>query len=98
MSCTAGRAVRLGDSCDVSEAPAVHWVKAKPSESAIVRCVLIASDGSDAVRSPVLLPIWANSFSVRIGVNVIDDRADISLELTNTRVSRRAALMPHSCT
>jgi hypothetical protein len=32
----------------------------------------------------VLTPIWANSLSVCIEVNVIDDRADISLELTNT--------------
>jgi len=62
-------------------------------------CVVsIASDACDAVRSRVLLPMWANSLSVCIEVNVIDDRADISLELTNTRVSRRAALMPQSRT
>jgi len=42
--------------------------------------------------------MWANSLSVRIEVNVIDDRADISLQLTNTRVSRRAALMAQSRT
>jgi len=42
--------------------------------------------------------LWANSLSVCIEVNVIDDRADISLELTNTQVSRRAALMPQSRT
>ena len=85
------------DSCDVSEPPAVHWFEDKPSISAIVRNS-IASDAGDAVRSRVLLPMWANSLSVRIEVNVIDDRADISLELTNTRVSRRAALMPQSRT
>jgi len=44
-----------------------------------------------------LWQVWANSLSIRIEVNVIDDRADISLELTNTRVSHRAALMPLSC-
>jgi len=98
MSCVAGTAVKLEDSCDVSEPPAVRWVKAKRTESANVRCVSIASDASDAVRSRVLLPIWANSVSIRIQVNVIDDRADISLELTDTRVSRRGALMPHSRT
>jgi len=32
----------------------------------------------------VLLPMWANSLSVRMEVNVIDDRADLSLELTTT--------------
>jgi len=34
--------------------------------------------------------LWANSLSECIEMNVIDDRADISLELTNTRVSHRA--------
>jgi len=42
--------------------------------------------------------LWANSLTVHIEVNVIDDRADISLELTNPRVSCRAALMPQSRT
>jgi len=46
----------------------------------------------------IVKEMWANSLSVRIEVNVIADRADISLELTNTRVSRRAALMPQSRT
>jgi hypothetical protein len=75
--------VKSEDSCDVSEPPAVHWFDDEPSESAMVRCVLIASDACDAVRSRVLLPMWANSLSVCIEVNVIDDRADISLELSN---------------
>jgi len=42
--------------------------------------------------------VWANTLLVHIEVNAIDDRADISLELTNMRVSRRATLMPQSCT
>jgi hypothetical protein len=46
----------------------------------------------------VLLPMWANSLLVRIEVNVIDDGTDISLELTNMRASRRAALMPQTRT
>jgi len=98
VSCVAGRGVKSEDSCDVSEPPAVHWFEDKPSESAMVRCVSIASDACDAVRSQVLLPMWANCLSVHIEVNVVDDRADTSLELTNTRVSRRAALMPQSRT
>ena len=85
-------------SCDVSEPPAVHWFEDESSESTIMRCVSIASDACDAVRSRVLLPIWVNCFSVRIEVNVIDDLADISLELTNTRISHRAVLMPQSST
>jgi len=40
----------------------------------------------------------AQCLSVRIELNVIDDRTDIPLELTNTRLSRRAALMPQSRT
>ena len=86
----------MDDSCDVSEPPAVHWFEDEPSESVIVRCVSIPSDACDTVRSRVLLPMWANSLSVHIEVNVTDARADISLELTNTRVSRRAALTPQS--
>jgi len=42
--------------------------------------------------------LWANSFSVRIEVNVTDARAGISLEVTDTRVARRAARMPQSRT
>jgi len=42
--------------------------------------------------------MWANSLFIRIEVNDNDDQADISLELTNMRVSRRAALMPQSRT
>ena len=98
VSCVAGRAVKSEDSCDVFEPLAVHWFKDEPSQSAMVRCVSIASDACDTIRRRVLLPMWANSFSVCIEVNVIDDRADISLELTNTRVSHRAALMPQSRT
>jgi len=90
--------VQLEDSCDVSESLAVHWFEDEPSESAIVRCVSIASDDCDTVRSRALLPMWAKSLSIHIEVKVIDDRADISLELTNTRVSHRAALMPQSHT
>ena len=98
VSCVAGRALKLEDSWDVSEPPAIGWFEDEPSESAIVRCILIASDACDAVRSRVLLPMWANSLSVRIEVNVIDARADISLELTVTPVTRRAELMPQSRT
>jgi len=54
--CVGGRAVKSEDSCDVSEPPAVHWFDNKPIESAIVRCVSIASNACDAVRSRVLLP------------------------------------------
>jgi hypothetical protein len=90
--------VKSEDSSDVSEPPAVHWFEDRPSECAIVRCVWIASEAFDAVRSRVLLPMWANSLSVRIEVNVIDNPADFSLELPNTGVSRRAALMPQSRT
>jgi len=61
MLCVAGRAVKSEDSCDVSEPPAVHWFEDKPSESAIVRCVSIVSDACDAVRSRVLLPMWAKA-------------------------------------
>ena len=96
--CIAGRAAKSEDPCDTSEPPAVHWFEDKPSESAIVCCVSIASDAGDAVRSRLLLPMWANSLFVRIEVNVIDDRADISLELTTTRASCRAALMQQSRT
>ena len=86
------------DSCDVSEPLAVHWFEDEPSESAIVRCVSIASDACDAVRSRVLLTMWGTSLSVRIEVNVIHDRADISLERTTTRAFSRAALMQESRT
>jgi hypothetical protein len=60
--------------------------------------VFFREPGLDFDRSVGSVFLWANSLSVRIEVNVIDDRADISLELTNTRVSRRAALMPQSRT
>jgi len=72
-SCVAGIAAKSEDSCDASKPPAVHWFDYKPSESAIVHCVLIASDACDTVRSQVLLPMWTKSLSVRIEVNVIDD-------------------------
>ena len=98
MSCVAARAAKSEDSCDAAEPPAVYWFEDKQSESTIMRCVLIASVGCDAVRRGVLLPMWANSLSVRIEVNVIHDQTDISLELTNTRVSRRAPPMPQSHT
>jgi len=77
MLCVAGGAVKSEDSCDASGPPAVHWRKDKPSESAMVCSVSIASDACDTVRSRVLLPMWANSLSVCIEVNVVDDRADI---------------------
>jgi len=67
--------------------PAVHQFEDKQSEYAIVSCGSITSDARDAVRSRLLLPMWANSVSVRIEVNVIDDRARFSLDLTNMRVS-----------
>jgi len=63
-----------------------------------MHCVSIASDACDAIRSRVLLPMWANSLFVRIEVNVINDRPDISPELTSTRATRRSALMQQSCT
>ena len=90
--------MKLEDPCNASEPPAVHWFEDKTNQSAIVHCVSIAPDAGDAVRSRVMLPMWANSLFVRIDVNVIDNRTDISLELTTTRASRRAALMQQSRT
>jgi hypothetical protein len=90
--------VKSVDSCNVTEPPAVDLFEDELIGSGIVRCVSMASDASDSVRSRMLLPMGANSLSVPIEVNVIDDQADISLELTNTRVSRRAALVPQSHT
>jgi len=72
MSCVAGRAEKSEDSCYVSEPPAVTWFEDKSSEFAIVRCVPIASDACDAIRCRVLLPMWANSLSVRIEVYILD--------------------------
>jgi len=46
----------------------------------------------------IILQMWANSLAIVIQVSVVDDRTDISLELTNTRVSHGAALMPQSRT
>lgn len=43
-------------------------------------------------------PLWPDSLSVCIEVNDIDDRTDISLELTTTQTFRRAALMQLSHT
>jgi hypothetical protein len=83
VSCVAGRVVKLEDSCDVSVPPAVHWFEDEASTSPIVRVVSITSDACDTVRGRVFLPMWAKSLSVGIEINVIDDRADISLELTN---------------
>jgi len=90
--------VKSDDSCDASQPPGVHWFEDTTSESAIVHCVLIAYDSCDAVRSQVLLRMWANSLSVHLEVNLIDDGTDISLELTNMRVFCRAAQMPQSRT
>jgi len=42
--------------------------------------------------------LWANSLSVRIEVNVIDNWTNISLELTTMPDSRRVARMQQSCT
>jgi len=90
MSCVAGRAPKSDDSCDIAKPPAVHWFEDKSSKSAIVHCISIASDACDALRSLLLLPMWPNSLCVRMEVNVIDDWADISLELTTTWAFRRA--------
>jgi len=98
MSCVAGRAAKSEDFCDASKLPAVHWFKDKPSESVIACCVSITSDACHSVRSRVVLPMWANSLSVRIEVDVIDDRTEISLELANMQVSSRATLIPQSRT
>jgi len=97
MSCIAGRAAKSEHSCDVSESPAVHRLQDTPSTVAIVRCVVVASDAFEAVRIRVLLPMWANSLSVCMEVNIIDDQATVSLELTTTRAYHRAApLQGHS--
>jgi len=47
----ARRATKSEDWGDACERPAVHWFEDKPSQSAIVCCVSIASDAGDAVRS-----------------------------------------------
>ena len=39
--------------------------------------------------------MWANSLSVHVEVNVIDDRAEILLGLTTTQASRRATPYHH---
>ena len=96
--CIARRGGKSQGSCNASKLPAVHWLEDKPSESAMVRCVSIASDACDAVRSQVSLPMWANCLSVSIEVNDSDHRPDISLELTTTRASRRATLTQQSPT
>jgi len=83
-SCTAGWAAKSEVSCDASDLPAVHCFEDTPSISAIVRCISIPSNGCDAVRSRVLLPMWANSVFVHIEVNVDDDRPHTTLELSTT--------------
>jgi len=73
VSCVAGRAAKSEHSCNVSDLPGVDWFEDKPSKSTTVRCVSIPSDACDALRSRGLLPMLANSLSIRIEVNVIDD-------------------------
>ena len=75
-------------------APYVNLSTLSP-ESVIVHCVSIASDACDAVRSWVLLPMWANSLSVHIEENVTDDQAPVSLALTTMQAYCRAAPMQH---
>jgi len=41
--------------------------------------------------------MWANLLCVHVAVNVINDGADISLELTTTRASRRATPLLDWC-
>jgi hypothetical protein len=94
LSCMAERATKSDDTCDVSEPQAVHCFKDEPSGSAILQGASIASDACEAIKRQVLLPIWAMSHSVHVGVNVTDDRSDITLELSNMQVTRRARLMP----
>jgi len=73
MLCVAGTPAKEEDSCDASERPAVHWSEDEPSESTSVRCIAINSDACDTISSRVFLPMWANSLSIRIEGNVIDD-------------------------
>jgi len=87
----AGWATKFEDRCDVSKPPAFHWFEDTPSKLTAMSCVWIASNACDAVSMRVLLPMWGNSLSEHMEVNVIDNRADISLELTTTRTSCRAA-------
>ena len=86
------------DSCDVSKLLAFHWFEEKPSKSAIMCGLSIAFDACDTASSRVLLPMWTNSLSICIEMNVTDDRTDISLDLTTVRASHRAALMDHGHT
>jgi len=90
MSGIAERAAKSDDWWDVSVPPAVHLFDGITSKSAIVCCVFITSDSSGAVRSRVLLPMWANNFSVCIEENVIDNPGEISLELTTMWATHRA--------
>jgi len=90
MSCIAGRATKSKDTCNVSELLALHWLDDKPNKSSVVRCVLIASDVCEAVRYCVLLPIWVNSHSVHMAVNVSNDWMHVSLELPTTWPSHQA--------
>ena len=92
VSCVTERVAKSEDSCDAEVLPAVHWFEDKPSNSANLHCVSIASDGSDAVGSRELLQMWANRLSVHIEVNVLDDCPAMSLELTTMRAACRAAL------
>jgi len=51
VSCVAGRYEKSENSSNVSKLPEFHRFEDKPSKSAIINCILIPSDASDAVRS-----------------------------------------------
>jgi len=62
-----------------------------------VQCNVVSRDCDNAMMSIIVI-VWANSLFIHIEVNIIDDRTDISLELTTMQASCRATLMQQSRT
>ena len=98
LSYIAGMAAKLQNSYNVTELLGVHWFEDIPSDSTIVLYVSTDSVVCEAIRSRVLLSRWANTHFGYIEVHVMDNWADLLLELTTVRASHRDAPMQLICT
>jgi len=94
----AGRAIKLEELCDVSEPWAVRWIEEKQCESATVHCVFVHCDACHAIRSWLLLPMWANCLSGLMDIIVVDNKVGFSLELPATGAFHWTTILQRSST